>query len=306
MIDIILFVVGFLGLIVGTITDFQKREVADWINFGMMFAGIGLRLIQTALSFDFWYLAWGIAWLIICYGFGLVMYYTGQWGGGDAKMIMGLGALFGTMNLSFINLKYDFLADILPFTFNYNISFMLHFLFNSFLIGAIYGLIYTLVLMVKFWNPFKEKFVSLIKSKASIASLIAAFIVLIFGYATMAFLGDFSFLLQLAVLTMFVMPLLLVFVKAVESGCMIRMMTIKDLTEGEWIVEDVVIDEKYITGPKELGITLKQIKQLKVLEKKGKINAVKVKIGIPFVPAFLMAFIATIIWNNLFLYFLGI
>ena len=121
----------------------------------------------------------------------------------------------------------------------------------------------------------------------------------------MAITGDFSILLQLPLITVFIMPFLLIFVRAVENGCMIRMMDIKDLTEGEWIVDDVRVDNKYITGPKELGITLKQIKKLRTLEKKGKIDAVKVKIGIPFVPAFLLAFVATILWNNLFMHFLG-
>lgn len=306
MIDIILFVLGSLGLIVGTITDFKKREVADWINYGMMFAGIGLRLINSIITNDYWYLAWGVAWLFICYVFGLVMYYTGQWGGGDCKIIMGLGALFGTVNLSFINLNYDFIQLFLPIQFNYNITFMLHFLFNSFLIGAIYGLIYTIVLMIKNWKTFKEEFTKKLSEKITRYSLIAALILVVFGYLVMAIVGDYSYLLQIALWAIAVLPVMLVFVKAVENGCMIQMMKINDLTEGEWIVEDVKVDGKYITGPKELGITLEQIKKLQKLNKAGKIDEVKVKIGIPFVPAFLLAFIATIIWNNLLLVFLGL
>jgi prepilin signal peptidase PulO-like enzyme (type II secretory pathway) len=47
-----------------------------------------------------------------------------------------------------------------------------------------------------------------------------------------------------------------------------------------------------------LGIEKKQIEQLIRLKKKGKIDTIRIKEGIPFVPGFLLAFIAALVWGN--------
>jgi prepilin signal peptidase PulO-like enzyme (type II secretory pathway) len=58
--------------------------------------------------------------------------------------------------------------------------------------------------------------------------------------------------------------------------------------------------KEYITGPRELGITQEQIARLK---KEG-FKVLKVKIGIPFIPAFLIGFVVTIVWGSIV--FLGV
>ena len=94
---------------------------------------------------------------------------------------------------------------------------------------------------------------------------------------------------------------LLVFVKAVEQVSMIRLIDPEKLTEGDWIVKDIKVDGKRIAGPKDLGINKKQIKKLLEFKQQGKIDKVKVKYGIPFVPSFLFAMIYTIIFNKIIL-----
>ena len=74
------------------------------------------------------------------------------------------------------------------------------------------------------------------------------------------------------------------------------------LTEGDWIVNDVKVDGKYICGPKDLGIEMQQIKKLIALKKRGKIRKVLMKEGIPFVPSFLLAFAVTIFLGNIFIW----
>ncbi len=303
MIDILLLVIGFLGLIVGTITDFQKREVADWINFGLIYSGIGIRLIYSIIEKDAWFLIFGLFWLFISYLFGLIMYYTGQWGGGDCKMIMGLGSVFGTMPLIF-GVKHDLLQYLFNSSFSYNISFMINFLFNAFLIGSIYGLIYVFVLVILKWKKFKVGLKIELKKTKNMYLFLSSLILFIFGQICMYFI-EYDLLFQIILILVLILPTLFIFIRLVEKTCMNVDMKIKDLTEGEWIINDIYIDNKYITGPKELGISLEQINQLKEFEKKGKIKSVKVKIGIPFVPAFLFAFIATLFWSNILLSLLG-
>jgi hypothetical protein len=76
---------------------------------------------------------------------------------------------------------------------------------------------------------------------------------------------------------------------------MIKDLPVKKLTEGDWIHKEVYIGKKLITGPKDLGISREQIEELKKYSAKGKIKTVAVKEGIPFIPVFLLAYIATII-----------
>ena len=73
------------------------------------------------------------------------------------------------------------------------------------------------------------------------------------------------------------------------------------LTEGDWIAKDVMVGRKRITGPKDLGVTRAQIRLLKKLHREGKVKKVLLKVGIPFMPAFLIAFIMTLLWGNVLL-----
>ena len=86
-----------------------------------------------------------------------------------------------------------------------------------------------------------------------------------------------------------VMMYLFIIIKAVEFSAMIQLIPIKQLTEGDWIAKDIVVKGKRICGPKDLGVSRKQIKKLIKL----KVKKVWVKYGMPFVPSFLVAFLVT-------------
>ena len=91
----ILYVLTFIVLSIGSYTDFKKREVADTINWGFLFVVLGIRLMHSINVGDYWYFADGLVGGLLFFIIALVMFYTGQWGGGDSKMILGLGAVFG-------------------------------------------------------------------------------------------------------------------------------------------------------------------------------------------------------------------
>ena len=78
-----------------------------------------------------------------------------------------------------------------------------------------------------------------------------------------------------------------------------ELIPVKKLTEGDWIAKDVVVKGKKICGPKDLGISRKQISRLSKLN----IKKVLVKYGMPFVPSFLLAFIITLLWGNIIFWF---
>ncbi|MEK6962778.1 MAG: hypothetical protein AABX70_00005, partial [Nanoarchaeota archaeon] len=81
--------------------------------------------------------------------------------------------------------------------------------------------------------------------------------------------------------------------KVLEKTCLIKELPVSKLTEGDWIFKDVRVQGKRICGPKDLGISFKQIAQLK----KWRVKQVWVKEGIPFVPSFFFAYILTL-WKS--------
>ena len=67
MIQIILFSITFIALFLEAVTDIKTREVPDWINYGTIFAGIGIRTLYSSLTSDWIFLLYGLA------GLGLFM-----------------------------------------------------------------------------------------------------------------------------------------------------------------------------------------------------------------------------------------
>ena len=132
--------IAALYLLAGSISDIKTREVADWANYGLITLGIASNLIFSLVSND-----WNFI-LTSLMGFGaflllaLLMFYTGQWGGGDSKMLMGLGALYG------LGLKWT------------DNSFLISFLINTLIAGAIYGIIWSIVSAIKNRKKFLEEY----------------------------------------------------------------------------------------------------------------------------------------------------
>lgn len=287
MIDIILIIIGITALIIGTITDIKTREVPDWLNFSIIAAGLGLRLLYSIITNDWKFFLYGLIGFAIFMGIAFAMFYAGQWGGGDSKLLMGLGALFGTYPA--ILLKW--------FSPNIQYSFILAFVINLLFVGAMYGLTWSLVLSIKNWKKFRKEMKERSQGKKVKITRRILMIAVLVAIVTAIFVNNI--LIQFSVLAIAFLVLLSfyvwLFAKVVEHICMYKTYDVGKLTEGEWIAEEVKVKGKIIAGPKDLGVSNEQI----ALLKKHNIKKVLVKEGIPFVPSFLIAFVISIIWGNL-------
>ena len=286
--DIVLLTVAAIALIIASITDIKTREVPDWLNFSLIFTGLGIRLIYSSMTWDWMYSLYGLFGLLAFVILGYVMFYAGQWGGGDSKLLMGLGALIG-----------------LELNFN-KLPLLIILLINIVFIGAVYGLFYTIVKAIshrkEFFKEYKNYFEksNIIKYYSIAAMALVLVFVGIFGVFYQQLI--ISLIFVILILAIYSSIYVLFFVKAVEKTAMLRLVKPEELTEGEWIAKDIIINKRRIAGPKDLGISKKQIKQLIAYKQKGKIQKVLIKIGIPFVPSFLAAFIITIIWGAWWLF----
>ncbi|MBI2545875.1 prepilin peptidase [Candidatus Woesearchaeota archaeon] len=286
---LILYLIALIALLIASYTDLKTREVPDWLNYSLIFAGLGLRLVFSLYYENWWHFLEGIAGLILLVAVGLLMFYTGQWGGGDSKMLMALGAVFG-----------------MPFT-GWDLQVLMStplvsFFVNLLLLGAVYGLMYSLYLALrqrKSFMPALKKGIAGVKGfHVTVVSLLVLCIIAYF------MLHDtYIRFITIALLVMMLFTLIIwVFVRTVEKVCMLSLVHPKVLTEGDWVAKEVKYKGKAVAGPKDLGVSKEQIRLLVKLYKQKKIKKVWLKTGIPFVPSFLAAFIATVLAGNLLQY----
>ena len=269
-------ITGAVVLVLASIQDLKSREVADILSWGLIALGFLFSIVRSMINWSYEPLLSSLFGFLFMFLIGVVFYYTGQWGGGDAKIGMGLGSLIGLY---------------------FNNYFLIMFVVLMLFAGSIYGLFYSLVLAFSNYNKFKKKFVELIRDKK--VHLIRSIIIysgIVLLVISIFVPGFWKMILLLLVIVIYITFYLFLFVKTVESSVLIKKYAVSKLTEGDWINEEVKIGKKIICGPKDLGVTLEQI----ALLKKYKVKSVVVKEGIPFIPSFLLAYLLA--W---FLVYLG-
>ena len=271
-------IIAFIALVIASITDMHNREVPDYVSYGLIFIALASALLQTIISWNYTYIAQSVMGFLIGLIIAYLMFYLGQWGGGDSKLIMGLGAIIGFNAFALFGEK------------NYWILILLACII---LVGAIYGLAWSIFLALRNWKIFKKSMKLWMNKRAVLITRRTVLIlIMVFIILTVTVVPQSYRLMMLSFLAMFyILFYIWLFVKVIEETCMIKEIPVKKLTEGDWIYKDVYIGKRHITGPKDLGISREQIEQLKKHSAKGKIKTVTIKEGIPFVPAFLLAYL---------------
>ena len=265
---IFLLVLGGIWILFASMQDLKKREVANWLNFSLIIFALGFRFFYSLFSSNsggFMFFYQGLIGLGIFLVLGNVLYYARLFAGGDAKLMISLGAVLGFSESFLVNLKIYGL-------------FLLMFL----IVGAFYGLLWSLVLMTKNFKNFKKEFYKRLIERRKIvyAVMLLALLIMAFGFIE-------NLLFYTGVL-IFILPYFYFYAKAVDEACMIKKIKTKDLTEGDWLYKDVKIGKKIIKASWE-GLSEEEIMQLR-----KKYKQIEIRHGIPFVPVFLIAFIVLI------------
>ncbi len=263
--------IALIWIIFATFQDIKSREIANWLNFSLIAFAIGFRFFYSLFSlgnFNFFYQ--GILGLGIFLILGNVLYYGRFFAGGDAKLLISLGAV-----LSFSESFYN---NVQNFSF-----FLLIFL----LVGALYSIIISGVLCLKNYKKFKKEFgKQFLKNKKAVN--VAIFISLIF-----IILGFYENLLFYLGIFTFLVPYLYFYAKAVDEVSMIKNQETSKLREGDWLYRDVKVKGRTIKakwdGLKKEEITLLRREKRKIM----------IREGIPFTPVFLFSFIIFLyLWNK--------
>lgn len=152
---LIIYAVCIIVLTIGSITDFRKREVLDYLSYFLIFASLGIRCIYSFVLSDYHIILSGIIGLLIFLAMSVMLYYTGQWGGGDSKVLMGLGAAIGfylpqNLTQSAI-LSQGVLLDFLHHG-------ILRYVLLVLLFGALYTVIWSIVLAILNFKKVSKEF----------------------------------------------------------------------------------------------------------------------------------------------------
>ena len=266
--DMFLAVLGIVWIAAAVIQDLKSREVANWINFSLVIFALAYRSFYWIFSGEQMFFLSGILGLAIFFIVAHLFYYLRLFAGGYAKLLIALGA-------------------ILPTAGGYyeNALIMLFFILVLLAGGGVYSFCYSILLSFISWNKFLKEFKVQVRKNAFYL-VIAAIVSAVLATFSM-FSGDF--VSALASVLIILISALYVYVKAVESACLIYEVSPDKLSEGDWLASELIVKGRKI-NPFWEGISQEEIEFIK----KNYKSKVKIKGGVPFTPAFLIAFIAVL------------
>ena len=261
--NLFLIVLGLVWIIGAVIQDMKRREVDNLWNFSLIGFALAYRFIVSIYIGDYWFFLNGLIGFGIFLGLGNLFYYSRLFAGGDAKLLMALGPV--------LTLSYNWIVNFKIFG-----AFVILFL----IAGSIYSIFYSIVLIFMNFKRFKEEYFKQWKLYKKIF-LIGLFFALI--WVVLGLIISLHFILIGLFILLF--PILFIFAKAIEEGCLVRKVDSSKVTLGDWLYNDVVINGKKIKANWE-GVSEKQLEMIKKSKKK-----IMVRYGIPFTPSFLFGFI---------------
>lgn len=287
--NIILVISAFIVLLLATITDLKKLEVPDWLNFSFLAFAAFVKIAATIISGDLSILSNAAISFTIIFIFGIILYYAQSLGGGDIKLLFGLGIAFSSM-------PYFFEQQISQINLG-NGPFIFSFILNALFLGAVYGLFFSIYIIIKNkrnFLKFKRNFMGHLNEK-DLFFKILLWSCIIVGILIL-FMATFTPVLTFLALIIFIAPLIFLLVKTVEEEFLVKSINSEDLAEGDWILNKIKTKDRTIE-PTVHGLTNSQIAYLRKRYKKK----IRVKFGLPFVPCFLISLLLTIFFGNMLL-----
>ena len=275
IIESILLLVAFIGSTLAGLIDLKTTEIPDKIPYVMMGIGVVGNLIKSYLIWSYIPIALSFLVGLLFLGFGFLLYHTGQWGGGDAKILSAIGFLLP---------QFSSANRLFPFP--------LSFFFNVFFIGAFYmiGYIFVMAILnrkifISFFTDFKNHFKELV---------FINFCIIVFLLIINIFIANknpeiiatnelIAFGLILIAISSF-MFILWRFGKTVEEIGFKKKIKISELKEGD------------VPGNSKIweGLTKKQLKEFQKSDKKY----IVIKEGVRFAPTFPIALIVTVLFGD--------
>lgn len=260
--NLFLIVLAIIWIIGAIIQDLKRREVDNLWNFSLIAFTLAYRFSISAFTNNYLFFINGLIGLLVFLILGNIFYYSRLFAGGDAKLLIALGSI--------LPLSYDWLLNLKIFGL-----FILLFLLG----GSVYVFIWSLFLVVINWNKFVKEFIKQFKIYKNIFLIGLIFFII-------GIVASFIKLEFILISIVLLFPVLFIYSKAVEEGCMVKAISPRELTEGDWLYEDVYIKNRKIEKSWH-GVSKEE---LALIRKKYR-RKILVKYGVPFTPGFLIGFL---------------
>jgi Flp pilus assembly protein protease CpaA len=285
MFETISFLIAFIGSSLAAIYDLKitPTEIPDEIPYVMIILALPLACVQSFIESNYTPLAWSLIYGISFLLFGYFMYRMGQWGGGDAKILAAMGFLSPGLSLIAKNILY---------------TFPLSYLVNLFFVGAVYMLVYAVMLSLTN-KKIISGFLKSMKSSSNTIMISSPILLILFILGNWYLFNLFGLTMNISsvllnsiflLLLSLAMFILWKFVRAVEEFAFKKRIPVSQLKIGDVLLESKVWD----------GITGRELRKIKRSGKKY----IWIKEGVRFAPAFPLALIFTMLFGDAVLFFI--
>jgi len=266
-----LFWLFLIGITVAGLQDLKRREVDDWLNLFLLVSGFVFIFYKAIFEKDVAIVFQAGFALVIMFAIMNIFYYGRVFAGGDAKLLVAMTVFFIGANF------YITLINIAMFLFILMFS------------GSIYGIGFSIFLYYKNRENVNKEV------KKGFDNVWLKYVFIVGGVTLVA--GFFNSIFLIFSGFIFVFPVLYILAKSLENVSMTKYLSGKELMEGDWLVDDISVGKNVIKANWD-GLSSEDIKLLKNKKR------VKIKEGLPFVPAFLIAFFAYVFLRDWALGFL--
>jgi preflagellin peptidase FlaK len=255
---------------------------------------IGLAMVVALASIGCAVFYWNLDYVIqplfaglVAFAASYVIFYLGQWGGGDVKILGGIGGLLGFLQADgFAWPNNTFLGSAIPPLLTYTV--------NMAFIASPYVLVYTLFLgarQPRVFGVFLRRFLG----RRVLFTFGVSLLPLIFAVYYRVFFLAYVYALVPA------MVAASTYMKTVEDELMTKTIGVSELKEWDIIAEEVAVDGEQVAPKGNIeGVTPEQLARIKQLCAEGKIpQTIKTKWGVKFVPVLLLALPMTLYLGNM-------
>lgn len=296
MFESIAFLVALAGSSIGAAWDLKTTEIPDEIPYAMIAIALIIYGAQSLLAWDYWPIIDSVIVGSALFGFGFVMYHLGQWGGGDAKLLSAIGFLLPSLPMPLAESTANISVSSASFlSFYLSLPFPAKYVFNVFLVGAGYMMIYAFVIAARNSNvvtAFKKdmKASSNVFLSASVLLFVVFLLLNYFIYLEFQIPVSMDLILMNSAVILFATVGVFTvwrFARAVENVGFKKKIPVRRLRVG-----DVLLDSKVWEGIEE--------KDIRRIKRSGK-SYVWIKEGVRFAPAFPFALLFMIYFGDAFL-----
>jgi len=267
MLELLLLAIAIIGSFAAGFYDLKTSNVPDKVCISMIILGLIIHFITGLSTGDFSSLINALMFGGLFMAFGLLMYFSGQWGGGDGELLVAIGVLLPNSTLV-----------------HTHFPFALSFFINSFFIGAFYSIFYSFVLAYR--NP---------KIAKSFFKNLKGFIlipVLFFFCLSILLLAISQNLASLVSFLFFILIVFYKFSKSIEQGFYKRI-PVSKLKVDDMIGEDIPKLKIYKNVIR--GLTKEEVAKIKRIKR-----YVIIKEGIRYGLVFPLTLLFTLFFGDIF------